>query len=320
MAKRLLTFALIFILVCMTPLAMADSESYKFGFICNGYDNELFANMLETFQILGKHDGIEVFGGEHRADANKLLEEAESMIAAGVDVLMFQYFNHAWAEEVIKSWKTRGVKVISWGDTSKNADVNIRLSDYECGWRIGTMAADWINENLADQDRVEVYIHGHVYEALSLRADGIEAGLRELCPTAVVVERRDILGAEEPNAFENALVTYPDIQVVCSINETSCVSICEWWISELKAKGVDLNRYAGFSVDATNSGLALIAASRYNESIFRGTIDWNIGRLMGTSTVKIWDLVRTLCAGGEAEDMNIEFYEVTAENISDYGY
>ena len=274
--------------------------------------------MYDSFKAMGEEDGIEVVGAEHKADVGTMIDIGENLVASGVDCLMFQNFDPEGTEEVVKSWEEQGVRVISYDEYSDSASVNVRAANYECGYKIGTMAANWINENLADQDRVEVYIHGMYVEFLMERAKGIEDALKELAPTAVVVDRQDVLAADEPNTFENSLVAHPDIQVVCAIADTAAINICEWWISELKAQGADLSKYAGFGIDAVDTGLSLIAESRDDEAVFRGTIDTQLGGFMSHTSQKIWDTVKKLYDGEEVEDWYFDMVEVTEDNIDDY--
>lgn len=316
--RRIAGGLLILVLVCLMTGYAEEQDKMIFGFICNGFDNEVFATMLSSFEALAAQEGTRVLSSEHHADANTLLQEAENMITGGVDVLMIQNFDPVGIDEMVRDWENEGVRVISYDGISKYASVNLSNDEFDTGYMIGEMAAEWINDTLGDQDRVEVYLHGHIYDYLSVRADGIEAGLISNAPNAVIVARRDVLGLDEPSAFENALVSHPNIQVVCSINDTSCISICEWWISELIAEGADLNRYAGFSIDAVPTGIALISESDTNQSIFRGTLDCGYGQYMGSTTVKIWETAKQLWNGESIEKWKGQYHKVTIDNIDTY--
>ena len=150
-----------------------------------------------------------------------------------------------------------------------NVDFRYIVEEYTYGQAIGQNAANWINENLGDQEEVQVAIisQDNVEDVIA-RGDGVQDTLEKECPNVNIVVRQ---AGDTPEGglqiIESALAAYPDLQVVVATNDSGGIG---GYQALVNAGYTGDDPVAVFSGDATDEALNDMLQEN---TIYRGTVD-----------------------------------------------
>lgn len=145
------------------------------------------------------------------------LDQVESFILSGCDVLMVHPSDASALEELCARARSEGIKVMCWDDPMENTDVNWILNNRELGLEIGKMAGTFIDGHYSEQTPAGVIVVGHPQtRALLGRANGIVEGLEETAAGKyeIVASLSALTPTEALNAVEIALSVHPNAKVV----------------------------------------------------------------------------------------------------------
>ncbi|MDC7220820.1 MAG: sugar ABC transporter substrate-binding protein [Spirochaetales bacterium] len=261
MRKLLFTFILV-TLMLYPVLANGEVEEssssgggMKVGLSLQDLDNQVWASRARALEkVVSERGGQLVYLG-CGSDADKQLEQIETLVAGGIDILMVQPTDDQAVNGVLKSVKEKGVKVFVYDSDLENGDMRFLLKNYDAGYMIGTTAADWINRNLDGPVEVAL-INWPDLDILKEREEGIRDALARLSPQAKIVAASPALTPEEgQKVTAKMLREYPGIQVVCSIGGGGAVGANE----AVKAAGLLSDDFGIFASDATAEEMAAMS-------------------------------------------------------------
>lgn len=238
--------------------------------------SEAFIKYAEKYNIdfVGSNSKSSYNGEDYSAQWN--LNELEQLPIDGLITLVKD-------PEVVRPYieriKNKGIPIVSYGEYLDIADYSFVYSNYDIGYAIGEMAAEWANNNIKDDKVTLGILTVEENEAGKDRSNGIEKGFLENCPRGEVV-RQPVrpLSGEPREAFETMLSSKPDIKVVASLADDAVTGIAKYWYDKLIGMGKDVNEYGVFAAGATNEAMELINQAKSGGAIFRGTINmWRDG-------------------------------------------
>lgn len=245
------------------PETTAKKDKYVIGFLTN-HVNDYGAYIVAGGEAAAKELGIEIKIENSNFDANLQVQQAENLIALGVDALVMKSQDKDACGPISQACADAGIPLITMGQViSSHQDVNVGSDDIYAGELLGQALADAM---------------GHKGNVVILMGDPREA---------VTPLRRQ--------GFQNILNKYPDIKVIAEENgkwmRADSLTITENWIQA----GLKLD-----SVWAINDEMGIGAYMACQQEGFK-TITGGIDALPATlEMVKSGDLVATVLQDGFA--------------------
>jgi ABC-type sugar transport system substrate-binding protein len=318
MMKKLISLLMLVVLVLALSSCGGKKEDKQItiGFNTNNLTNETMSFMVDVFQKYCKENNINFMLSQDDMDIAKILSNLENFVSAGCDGVIFMNEDPVGVAPTVQMLKEKGLVVISYDEISEDADYSFVCPNYDLGYAIGKMAAEWANEAIDDDEIILGLMSGAFNEATVNRSKGITDGFLENCPKGRVYDTPATMPFDE--CFYNMLQAEPNIKILSSLADSMVVAAAESWYGDLTGKGIDISEYGVFSTDATDIALNLINKSREGKAIFRGTIDLGLKDVVPLSMI-------TAChkaiLGQPTGFDKLSYYNikyVTAENIDEY--
>ena len=287
-----------------TTATVTDNSEVKIGVSMATTQSTFYAKVAQLIED-------ECMLSDEDYDLNKQISSIENFISAKCTAIILVVFDEEGIKDTVQKAVDEGIYVLTYDGYVEGAQGSLNVDNYEYGYLTGTMAADWINSNpeLKDQEEIQVGIFDYPEIPVIIdRADGIEDALKEKAPNAKVVARQSAAIADEGVTLgENFMQAYPDMQIICGINDNGVVGAYEVW----SAEGRVGDNIGFFGADADEKALELISQG----TSYRGTV-----ALTAETSVPAAVDVCVAASKGEEVDGNIIFdmAVITADNVADY--
>ena len=294
-----------------TTATVTDNSEVKIGVSMATTQSTFYAKVAQLIEDHCKEIGVECMLSDEDYDLNKQISSIENFISAKCTAIILVVFDEEGIKDTVQKAVDEGIYVLTYDGYVEGAQGSLNVDNYEYGYLTGTMAADWINSNpeLKDQEEIQVGIFDYPEIPVIIdRADGIEDALKEKAPNAKVVARQSAAIADEGVTLgENFMQAYPDMQIICGINDNGVVGAYEVW----SAEGRVGDNIGFFGADADEKALELISQG----TSYRGTV-----ALTAETSVPVAVDVCVAASKGEEVDGNIIFdmAVITADNVADY--
>ena len=294
-----------------TTATVTDNSEVKIGVSMATTQSTFYAKVAQLIEDHCKEIGVECMLSDEDYDLNKQISSIENFISAKCTAIIPVVFDEEGIKDTVQKAVDEGIYVLTYDGYVEGAQGSLNVDNYEYGYLTGTMAADWINSNpeLKDQEEIQVGIFDYPEIPVIIdRADGIEDALKEKAPNAKVVARQSAAIADEGVTLgENFMQAYPDMQIICGINDNGVVGAYEVW----SAEGRVGDNIGFFGADADEKALELISQG----TSYRGTV-----ALTAETSVPAAVDVCVAASKGEEVDGNIIFdmAVITADNVADY--
>lgn len=207
------------------PVLNAEGEQIKLGFIMDQASTQVISAMGNAMVAEAEKLGVQGDLVFFDMNVNTMIGQIENFIESGYDAILVEPLNANDGVEALQKASDAGIKVITF-DTIPNCDYAYSFTgnNAEIGYKIGEAAAEWAQANLVDKgiDPVIGIVEFPESEFLTARADGIKKALAEKLPDAeIAITGSGTTEGEGMEAGENFLISNPDINVVCCINDDS---------------------------------------------------------------------------------------------------
>lgn len=239
--------------------------------------------------------------------SDEQIEQVENFLTAGDEAIVVGAKDTDSMGDYCKQVVEDGTVVFALGYEISNYTADMMVRNYDVGYSVAAMAAEWINEKYPDG--CEILINdAPEYDVLVERVEGMEAALKELAPKAKIVSyvsgttTADIL----PQA-ESAMTANPNIKVCITIGDGGALACKE----AANGTGMASDDFGIFGVDCTEE----VAKAIYEENLIRGAVSLGGGVLHAET---ILDVLQKIFAG-EDYPKNTSYPEtkVTKENIEE---
>ena len=319
--KKILTLAMTLILamsLCTAAFAEAapDYSDIDVVAVLVSATSTVTSDCAKGMQAWADANGVNLTVMYYENNISTYITMLENALASGADVIISQNTSEQDAIDVLKSACEREGTVVCCYDVEVPIDYDycFTADNYELGRAVGEMAAEWANENLVANGKEVIAGIGDysVSPIAHQRYEGICDALTEGCPEAQIVMTAEMaFPLDGIEAGENFLQAYPDMNVVCGINDQSVCGVYETFIAANKKD----ETIGMFSID----GIAEALYNIYKGDIYGGCVDQDqvlVGEQMIQYSVE-------LCAGAEgaAERDRIQYFprvKVTSENVEEY--
>ena len=122
--------------------------SLKIGFTANSLDNATVQESLDVLQAKCDQEGWELTPIDYKQDLSTCITTIENFTTAGCDIIIFQCPDAEGVKDVVTRAQEAGIIVVAYDTTADYFDYYLTQSDEQIGEAIGTMAAEYVNENL----------------------------------------------------------------------------------------------------------------------------------------------------------------------------
>ncbi|KLU74064.1 MAG: hypothetical protein RHS_0159 [Robinsoniella sp. RHS] len=293
----------------------SGNKDIKLGFVCMNLGNPWFVEVKKGFEDACKELGVTGMVVDSQYDVDKQVSDLESLINDNYNGIMISPIDQNATSALIDKTKEKNIAVSCVAQSQDNADMRYIVNEYEYGSIIGENAANWINENLKDLDKVKVAIISQDnVEAVIPRGDGVQETLEKMCPNVEIVSRQP---GDTPEAgmkiIEGVLQQTPDLNVVAAVNDSGGIG----GYQALSAAGfTGDDPVAVFSGDATDEALN---AMKEEDTIYRGTVDLYPYRAGFESAKKLFEYVQN-GRPAEQEDIFLKPVAVPLKDLLDGTY
>jgi ribose transport system substrate-binding protein len=289
--------------------APKKGKGMKVGMTVEDLTNPVWASTCNELDKLIKADGGKYTILDSRGNPTTQISQLENFINNKVDVIIVHAVAPSSVEPTLKTARAKGIKVFSWDNDLKNADVVWVIKNFDLGMAIGKVTADWINAKHKGSCEVAILNHPEL-PIIKERGDGIEAGIKQYAPKAKVVAIANGLNITQAmTQMETIFQAHPNVKAVACIGGNLAVAANE----VVKASGKLTPDIGIFAADASPQELEAISK---NEAIRASII---ITGTPKTSAIEIFGLIKKLY-NGEQVERNIyrKFFPVDKDNYKEF--
>ena len=285
----------------------SQRDEIVIGCVWADLSNVAWASAYEGIQERAAERNVKILSSDAKRDPGAQVNAIDNYVTSKVDAIVLQTIDPASVRDAVKNAREEGIYVIAIGSDIYEYDVCVNVDNYELGYQIGTMVAEWINENLNGKAEIAVGDYRIMPDILK-RSEGMIAAVSELCPDSEIVAEETIgVTSEGVDWGENLLQSHPDVNVVMGINDSGMLGVYE----AFSAAGHTGDQIAIYGCDASEEGLKLISEG----TSFRGTVDMKY-REQGNWFV---DIAIALSTEKEVESYYYcDMISVTEDNIAEY--
>lgn len=309
--KKVMTIVLLTLM--LLPMAVfangqQDDGTMRFGYSTMDLANPYFVTVTNGVKDRAAELGIEVTVHDAKSDAASQVTAIENFIAQGMDAIIVSPIDPKACEQLIDMAHEAGIPFINPHQLIEGNDANINLKDFDYGFAGGTIAGEWIANEMGGEAEVAILGFPQM-EALIERANGIKAGILAKAPNAKIVSEQSANTPEQGmQAAETIMQAHPGVKVICGTNDAGALGAME----AVKAMGMATDDFCIVGLDATGEALAKMKMA---DSIYRGTVDIDP---YGTGKLIIDISLEVIENGPIAEMVKIPMIPVTAANIDKY--
>lgn len=296
---------------CSASGPAAGEDSYSVGVTFSDLSNPVWAELVQEAQSYGAEEGMSVNYVDAQSDAAKQVTQIENFIQQGVDAIIVCAVDAKSLVDVTAKAQEAGIKVVGYTQVLDNYDAQYLVDAYNTGYANGEAAANWINENYADEKVVEWGLMDlPTFPEIIDRANGIKDAIAELAPNAKLVATAPALTAEDGVAnAENFLQANPNMKVIATIGGGGAAGGNEG----VKSAGItDYDSFGLFGIDATENEIRNIL----NGDPQKSSISLGGGKAHGRTLI---DITADLLAGKTIEkDQYMPVTVIDKSNAQDY--
>lgn len=245
-----------------------------------------FITQCDAMQEKCDEYGITMIVNDAREDVATQISQIENFMAMDVDYIFVNVFDAEGIKDTIKKAVDEGFFVIVHDATFDFSSLTFgSLDNFDYGYKIGQMAAEFINSNeeLKNAESVEWGLETYtVVTDIIARSEGIKAAMEELAPNAKLVISQDVFSAEEAvSVTENWIQAYPNIKIICGMTDSFVYGTYQ----AFEAAGYNTDSHGVFGCDGTDQALQLIAEG----TCYRGSVALTLVDTSKQMVDMIWD-------------------------------
>ena len=287
-----------------------DADEYVVGFCPMDLSNNFWAAIANSFEAAGEAAGFKTIVSDAKSDAATQVAALEDYISQEIDVIIVGPVDSESLKGVISEAVEAGIPVITHTTYYEEATCNMNVDEVEMGYANGSACGKWMAEQYGEDAECQYAIlTQRSLEQTIGRENGIQAGIEEYVPNAVLVTTVDAYTTDMGiTAGEDILTAYPDIVAICGINDSGALGVYE----ACKAQGItDPTKFFIGGNDGTAQAIELISSGTiYQDSVYLNPV--------GTGQQFI-DYAMALKNGESIpESFMIPVSAITVDNVSDF--
>lgn len=262
MKKRVLAMiCTLTMVVGMSVSVHAENKMVKAAYLTKSISQETWQLMAQGVIDQGKEYGFEVTNMDCEMNAAKQVEQVESCIEAGYEVIAISPADYDALEDVCKKAIEKGIHIVSLDGPNFNAQAYVAADEYDNAHGLGVMAGEWVNENWPDKEEIKVCMVENVYEEACIdRAAGLLDGFEETVEAEVeVVSRISPKDQAEANTMAESVFQATDVDVALGIAGDQAAGFC----TAAENAGVDYEDMMVAAMDISKVSTDLMKDGKY---------------------------------------------------------
>ncbi|MEA5003143.1 MAG: sugar ABC transporter substrate-binding protein [Christensenella sp.] len=290
---------------------LAAGEFKKLGLVHNMQSWQMYQVMEKAIKAQCDAAGVELVVADANGDANKQLQLIETMMNSGVNGIIVVTIDGPTLEDVAKRCTENGVALVSMYIELENATANMLVDEYKYGYAIGEMGAQYMAENFPGEEVEVALLRIHDYLPGIDRGRGMEDALKELFPTAKIVNDQNSVDVESAMKMTEAILAgNPNTRMfLADSDDTGAIGAYE--VLKAKVKPEDQAKYCVIGADGVPQAFGYIK----EDGMYRGTVALDNKEIGNTAFAIVADAL----AGKEFERVQYcSFEEVTKANADEY--
>lgn len=294
--------------------AASSGDKVKVGFVNEAntdvFDNTRMTALQEAADAAGTYD-IEYTDGN--LDIQKQIDQANTFIAKGVDILMLVPCDSEGITAAVESANSAGIPVICFGIKANEGDFTFVGSD---SYEAGQMQGQYMAETLPENAKV-CYLAGTAgLEHTTLRRNGFQDALKEAGRDDVeIIEDQDAqyTKAKAMEKVDAWVQSYSDgkggvtFDAIVAANDQMALGAVE----SLKAGGILTKEGEVLisGIDGTADGIQAVADGYMCQTVLQDAA--------GQATAGL-EAIDKIMAGETVDEIMVPFQNITADNVADY--
>lgn len=212
-----------------------NADGIKVGFVVKSLADQYWTLVKSGAETAAEENGVDLtfIAPNSESDVAKQVENIETLIAAGVDVLCIAPSNDETVLPALENAVKAGIKVIA-------VDTDSSLEDKVCFIGTGNEAAAkegalWAGEQVGEGAKA-IVLRGRLGDAThDAREAGVVAGLEETGVEVLEIQAADSTEEKGMSVSENLLQKYDDVDLIITTADSMATGAC----NAVKAAGKD---------------------------------------------------------------------------------
>lgn len=273
--NKVLALVLVLVMAMGMMISARAEEERSLAIVWPTMGVEFFSNFAEMMKAKAEAAGMKAEIMAYDFDTATMISQLENCGAMGVTDIISCAMDRVAPIEICKQLREQGVRItfFSYAPDDIDAYDNVSVADqFDIGNAVGSVASEWVDAKYpeaAEGSVKAILIALPISEEEVQRDDGIKAGLAANSKIDLVkvyeLAADDEVAAQA--AFENALLEFPDLQIVCTHYANFAMAIDE---TAATYSQIDRDNFAIFSGDWDTPIAERVASSANGESLIRG--------------------------------------------------
>lgn len=208
--------------------AYAEEDLVKAAYLTKAISNETWQLMAQGVIDQGPEYGFEVTNMDCEMNAAKQVEQVESCIEAGYEIIAISPADYDALDDVCLKAIEQGIHIVSIDGPNFNAQAYVAADEYDNAYGLGKMAGEWVNENWPEKETIKLCMIEYVYEEACIdRAAGLLDGFKETVKAEVeIVGQISPADQAEANTMAESVFQATDVDVALSIAGDQAAGFC----------------------------------------------------------------------------------------------
>ena len=245
----------------LSSIALADDEPIKVAYLTKQIANETWQLMVQGCIDMGPEYGFEVTNMDCDMNAAKQVEQVESCIEAGYDLIAISPADYDALDDVCEKAINEGIHIVSIDGPNFHAQAYVAADEYDNAYGLGVKAGEWVNENWPDKEEINLAMLEYVYEEACIdRAAGLKDGFMDTVKADVnVVAEISPANQAEGQEMGESVFQANDVDVALSIAGDQAAGFC----TAAEDAGVDPDSMMVAAMDISKVSAALLQEGKY---------------------------------------------------------
>ena len=132
----------------------SDGE-VKVGFVVSDMSDAFFAHLIKNIEKYAKEEGV-TFTAKECPEISDKITGIENFVQSGCDVIICHVTDADALKDAATSAEDAGVRFISYDSDIDGTSGFIGIDNHEYGYAIGKNAAEWINDNFEENEKLKL--------------------------------------------------------------------------------------------------------------------------------------------------------------------
>lgn len=242
-------------------MVSAEEDTVKVAYLTKQIANETWQLMVQGCIDMGPDYGFEVTNMDCDMNAAKQVEQIESCIEAGYDLLTISPADYDALDDVCEKAINEGVHIVSLDGANFHAQAYVAANEYDNAYGLGVKAGEWVNENWPDKDTINLAMIEYVYEEACIdRAAGLKDGFIDTVKANVnIVAEISPANQAEGQEMGESVFQANEVDVALSIAGDQAAGFC----TAAEDAGIDSESLMVASMDISKVSAALLQEGKY---------------------------------------------------------